>query len=356
MSHVIPTTLSQFLFNAEAKNPALKGISGMMEDVAVACKHIAHACSRGNLTGVSGLAGAENIQGEEQKKIDVLANDLFISANRWGERVCALVSEEEEHPWIPPAGAKRGEFILLFDPLDGSSNSDINVSVGSIFSVLRAPADYEKKPFDANWALRPGREQVAAGYVLYGQATIMVLTLGEGVHAFTLDREVGEFIHSHENIRLPNEAKEFAINTSNARFWEPPVKHYIEECLLGKEGARGKDFNMRWVASLVVEVHRILMRGGVFLYPRDNKVPKKEGRLRLMYECNPIAFLIEQAGGLATTGHMPIMDVVPNDFHQRISFIFGAADEVRYIEKLHQELPTHDHDSPLFKSRGLFGK
>lgn len=337
MPNVIPNTLSQFLFHAEAKNPTLKGISGLLEDVAVACKHIAHACSKGSLMGVSGLAGADNIQGEAQKKIDILANDLFISANRWGERVCALVSEEEKHPWLPPKESKRGEYILLFDPLDGSSNSDVNVSVGSIFSVLRAPKDFAQKAFNTQWALRPGREQVVAGYALYGQATVMVLTLGDGVHAFTLDREVGEFIHSHADIRIPNEAKEFAINASNSRFWESPVQQYIDECLLGKDGPRGKDFNMRWVASLVAEAHRILMRGGIFLYPRDNKIPKKEGRLRLMYECNPIAMIIEQAGGLAITGRERILDIVPHEFHQRIGFIFGAIDEVRYVESLHQK-------------------
>lgn len=355
--NVIPVTLSQFLFHAEAKNPALKGVAGLLEDVAVACKHIAHACSRGNLAGIGGLAGADNVQGEAQKKIDVLANDLFISANRWGERVCALVSEEEENPWIPPANIRKGPYILLFDPLDGSSNSDVNVSVGSIFSVLRAPEGYQELSFDTKWALRPGHEQVVAGYALYGQATIMVLTLGDGVHVFTLDRDVGEFIHSHEHVRIPEATQEFAINASNARFWEPPVRQYIDECLLGKEaGGRGKDFNMRWIASLVAEAHRILMRGGVFLYPRDHKVPKKAGRLRLMYECNPIAMIIEQAGGMASTGRERILDVVPEEFHQRIGFIFGSSEEVRYVEKLHRELPAHDHASPLFQARGLFQK
>lgn len=349
-----PNTLSQYLCLCEQQRPEMGGIAGLIDDVAVACKRIAHECSRGALAGVCGYASSQNVQGETQKKIDILANDLFIQSHRWGGNICALVSEELDLPWLPPKEATKGPFILYCDPLDGSSNSDVNVAVGSIFSVQKAPLEALDEEFNDQWAMNTGRHQVAAGYTIYGPATMMVLTVGNGTHAFTLDRDIGEFIHTHEDIKIPPTTREFAINTSNSRFWEPPVKRYVEECKAGLGGPRNRDFNMRWIASLVAEAHRILMRGGVFLYPRDNKDPHKAGRLRLLYEANPISMVVEQAGGLASTGRERILDVVPSDWHQRIPLIFGSYEEVEYLEQLHRDLPARDYDSPLFHSRGLF--
>jgi len=263
-----------------------------------------------------------------------------------------MVSEELEAPFAIPAAYEKGQYLLNFDPLDGSSNIDVNVAVGSIFSVLRAPKpgkDAETTDF-----LQPGTQQVCAGYAIYGPATMLVITVGTGVHAFTLDPGIGEFILTHAALRIPAAADEFAINASNSRFWEPAVKRYVGECLAGKTGPRRKDFNMRWVASLVAEAHRILMRGGVFLYPRDAKEPQKPGRLRLLYEANPISFIIEQAGGSASTGRERILDVVPNSLHQRVPFIFGAREEVEILEAYHREQAGEDYDAPLFGSRGLF--
>jgi len=263
-----------------------------------------------------------------------------------------MVSEEMDAPYSIPASYPKGRYLLVFDPLDGSSNIDVNVAVGSIFSILRtanAAADATAGDF-----LQPGTQQVCAGYAIYGPSTMLVITVGTGVHGFTLAPQLGEFILTHPAMRIPAAASEFAINVSNARFWEPAVKRYVDECLAGHSGPRAKDFNMRWIASLVAEVHRILMRGGVFLYPRDSKDPKKLGRLRLLYEANPISFIVEQAGGRASSGRERILDVTPNELHQRIGFIFGANDEVERIEAYHREHNTVDHDAPLFGARGLF--
>ena len=242
----------------------------------------------------------------------------------------------------------------MFDPLDGSSNTDVNVSVGTIFSVLR----HEKReaPATADY-LQPGRLQVAAGYAVYGPSTMFVVTVGQGTHGFTLDREIGNFILTHPNMEIPADTSEFAINTSNARFWEPPVHRYVTECQAGKTGDRGRDFNMRWIASMVAEVHRILIRGGVFMYPKDTKDPTKPGRLRLMYEANPIAMLVEQAGGRATTGEKRVLDLVPTGLHQRVPLILGSRNEVERIERYHAEFAAgvdRPFVSPLFNERSMF--
>ena len=242
--------------------------------------------------------------------------------------------------------------LLLFKTLDGSSNIDVNVSVGSIFSVLACPegaAGDEERVF-----LQPGTRQVCAGYAIYGPTTMLVLTFGRGVHGFTLDREIGEFIHTHPDLRVPEDTHEFAINTSNSRFWEPAVQRYVAECMAGKSGPRGKDFNMRWIASLVAEAHRILMRGGVFLYPRDSRDSGRQGRLRLLYEANPIGMVIEQAGGRASTGYGPLLELQPESLHQRSGFVFGARNEVERIEQYHRDFNEKPYDAPLFGARGLF--
>ena len=317
-------------------------------------KAISVNVSKGALAGVLGEAGTDNVQGEAQKKLDVIANEILLQANEWGGHLAGMASEEVETICQIPFDLPKGGFLLLFDPLDGSSNIDVNVAVGSIFSVLRAPRPGE----DATAAefLQPGSQQVAAGYAIYGPSTMLMLSVGNGVAGFTLDPIIGEFYLTHPDIRVPETTREFAINASNSRFWEQPVRRYVDECLAGRTGARGADFNMRWIASLVAETHRILMRGGVFLYPRDRKDPARPGRLRLLYECNPIGFLIEQAGGRASTGVRPVLDVQPESLHQRVGFVFGSKEEVERIERYHHEplIGGEQDELPLFHARSLF--
>ena len=347
------TTLTQFLIEERRRHPGASGeLNALILDVALACKAISRAVAHGALGGVLGNAATTNIQGETQKKLDVVANDLFLRSNEWGGHLAGMVSEEMEAPYVIPAQYPKGRYLLVFDPLDGSSNSDVNVSVGSIFSILRAPnpgADAAAADF-----LQPGHQQVCAGYAVYGPSTMLVLTVGTGVHAFTLDRALGEFFLTHADLRIPAATSEFAINASNSRFWEPAVKRYVDECLAGNTGARRKDFNMRWIASLVAETHRILMRGGVFLYPRDTRDPAKAGRLRMLYEANPIAFIVEQAEGRASTGRGRVLDAVPEALHQRIGFVFGSCEEVERIEQYHRDHNLREYDAPLFGVRGLF--
>ncbi len=349
------TTLSKFLIEEQRRPEGDADLSALLNDVQTACKYIASAISRGALAGHLGSVGNINVQGEDQKKLDVLANELFIRNCEWGGHLAGMASEEMDEPMPISESAPRGRYLLVFDPLDGSSNLDVNVSVGSIFSILRAP-DGGAAPVEADF-LQPGTRQVAAGYAFYGPSTMMVLTVGSGTHGFTLDREIGAFILTHPSLQVPEATHEFAINTSNRRFWEAPVTRYVEECVQGKTGPRGKDFNMRWIASMVAEVHRILMRGGLFMYPKDTKDKGKPGRLRLMYEANPMAFLIEQAGGRASTGHGRLMEVVPEHIHQRIGVILGSREEVERLELYHQEHEAgtdKPYRSPLFNTRSLF--
>jgi fructose-1,6-bisphosphatase I / sedoheptulose-1,7-bisphosphatase len=312
--------------------------------VATACKRISKAVSFGELAGVMGDhqgadGGTVNVQGETQKKLDVLANEVFIRCTEWSGVVAGLASEEMELPYQIPDLYPRGDYLLVFDPLDGSSNIDVNVSVGSIFSILRTPKDVINARADVGTKdfLQAGNDQVAAGYAIYGPTTMLVLTMGSGVYAFTLDPNSGEFLLTHSKLRIAEDTHEFAINASNNRFWPSPVKRYVDECLAGKTGARTKDFNMRWIASLVAETHRILMRGGVFLYPRDSKQNGANGRLRLLYEANPIALIVEQAGGKATTGDESVLTLKPISLHQRVGFIFGSKNEVQRLERYHLE-------------------
>jgi fructose-1,6-bisphosphatase len=259
-----------------------------------------------------------------------------------------------EQPYPVPDGYERGPYLLVFDPLDGSSNIDVNVSVGTIFSVLKFAG--AAVPAERDF-LQPGSTQVAAGYAIYGPSTMLVLTVGLGTHGFTLDREIGNFILTHPNLTIPEDTSEFAINSSNERFWEPPIARYVSECKAGKSGIRGRDFNMRWIASLVAEVHRILMRGGVFMYPRDTKDPKRAGRLRLLYEANPIGMVVEQAGGLVSTGRGRILDATPQHLHERIPVILGSKNEVARIERYHREFDNgqdQPYVSPLFNERSLY--
>ncbi|WP_306606948.1 class 1 fructose-bisphosphatase [Azonexus sp.] len=302
----------------------------LIEVVSRACQAISIAIGKGGLGGVLGEAGSDNVQGEAQKKLDVLSNEILLEANEWGGHLAAMASEEMDLPHLVPNRFPKGEYLLTFDPLDGSSNIDVNVSIGTIFSVLKAPEDADlSTPEIAEKAfLQPGTTQVAAGYAVYGPTTLLVLSVGDGVVVFTLDREQGQFILTQENVQIPADTKEFAINMSNQRFWEAPVKRYVDEMVAGKEGPLGKDYNMRWVASMVADVHRIMTRGGIFMYPMDSKMRAQGGKLRLMYEANPMAFLVEQAGGAATTGTQRILDIIPDKLHQRVPVILGSKNEV----------------------------
>jgi fructose-1,6-bisphosphatase len=328
--------------------------TAVLNHVRLACKRISFIVGSGAL-GEHGSAETKNVQGETQMKLDVTSNEIFLRTSEYGGHLAGMLSEELEEPYAIPSEYPLGKYLLVFDPLDGSSNIDINAPIGSIFSVLRTPRPAQAAERDD--FLQRGTQQLCAGYAIYGATTMLVLTLGHGVHGFTLDRGFGEFILTHPHMTIPEETHEFAINASNERFWEPPVKRYVVECLAGHAGVRGKDFNMRWVASLVGEVHRILIRGGLFMYPKDTKTPSKPGRLRLLYEANPMAMLVEQAGGRASTGRGRILDLLPAEIHQRVPLILGCRSEVERIELYHSE---HDqgldriYSSPLFKERSLF--
>ncbi|QQD23474.1 class 1 fructose-bisphosphatase [Venatoribacter cucullus] len=308
-------------------NPALVSV---IEGLMVACKDIAYKVQLGSLAGVLGSAEQDNIQGERQKKMDVIANDLIKYSLQTMQPVKGMASEEEADP---VACNPDGEFLVLFDPLDGSSNIDVNVTVGTIFSILQSnPGD---DPTHESTYLQHGREQIAAGYVLYGPSTLLVLSTGNGTHMFTLDPRVGEFYLQRESVKIPATTKEFAINMSNQRFWLPEMQKYVSDLLRGEEGPLGKRFNMRWIASMVAEIHRILTRGGIFMYPYDSREPNKPGKLRLMYEGNPMSMLVEQAGGKASTAYDDIMDVEPTSIHQRVSVVMGSADEVDTVVRYH---------------------
>ena len=349
----VPRTLTRFLIEEQRRHQHTTGnFIALINDVRLACKRIATLIGKGALSGALGDMGTVNVQGEMQTKLDVLSNDIFVRTNEWGGQLAGMVSEEMEEPYNIPSEYPRGKYLLLFDPLDGSSNADVNVPVGSIFSVLRCP-DGVEQPREQDF-LQPGTQQVCAGYAIYGPSTMLVLSMGHGVHGFTLDREIGEFMLTHPDLQIPESTSEFAINASNSRYWESAIKRYVGECQAGSTGPRGRDFNMRWIASLVAETHRILMRGGVFMYPRDRKDLTRHGRLRLLYEANPIGFIVEQAGGRASTGRGPVLEVVPESLHQRIGFVFGARAEVERIEHYHREYNDFEFKAPLFGSRSIF--
>ena len=333
-------SLTQYLVEQQRQHGHIPSqLRLLIEVVARACKRISISVNKGALGDVLGSAHTENVQGEVQKKLDIIANEVLIEANEWGGHLAAMASEEMEDVYVVPNRFPQGEYLLLFDPLDGSSNIDVNVSIGTIFSVLKKHNDDPKaiESVSANDFLQPGKQQVAAGYCVYGPQTTLVLTVGDGVAMFTLDREQGSWVLTQDGVQIPEDTKEFAINMSNMRHWAPPMKRYIDECLAGKTGPRGKDFNMRWIASMVADVHRILTRGGVFIYPWDQREPGKAGKLRLMYEANPMGFLVEQAGGAATNGQSRILDIAPETLHQRVSVMLGSKNEVERVTRYHQE-------------------
>lgn len=327
-------TLTQFIIEQQRGTPDASGtFTTLLSNIVTACKQISHLVNQGNLVGILGSAESQNIQGEEQKKLDIIANDIMVNALNWTGHLAGMASEEIDDIILIPEQYPKGKYLALFDPLDGSSNIDVNMTVGTIFSILRCREGIDPAEEDF---LRKGTEQVCAGFVLYGPSTMMILTTGQGVNGFTLDKDIGEFILTHPTMRIPEDTSEFAINMSNQRYWEEPVKRYIDECVQGDAGVRGKNFNMRWVASLVAEVYRILVRGGVFMYPLSLKDPEKPARLRLLYEVNPVAFIVEQAGGLCSTGRERVMNIKPTGVHQRVPVILGAKNEVERILSYHQ--------------------
>jgi fructose-1,6-bisphosphatase len=350
------STLSKFIIEEQRRlGGSAAELIALVNDIQTACKYIANALAKGTLAGTRGSTGNVNVEGEEQQQLDIISNDIMLRCCEWAGHLAGMASEEMEEPYPIPEAYPRGRFLLIFDPLDGSSNLDVNVTVGTIFSVLRMPEGVTN-PTVADF-LQPGTQQVCAGYALYGPTAMMVLTLGAGVHGFTLDPDIGAYVLTHPNLAIAPDTHEFAVNASNQRFWEPPVKRYIEECVAGKSGDREKDFNMRWIASLVAEVHRILLRGGLFMYPKDTKDPKRPGRLRLLYEANPMAMLIEQAGGAASTGRGRILEVPPETLHQRVPVILGSRNEVARLERYHAEYDRGEDQpfsSPLFSERSLY--
>jgi fructose-1,6-bisphosphatase I len=320
------TTLSDFLNSCQID----ADLKLLIADIATSCNSISDAVRKGALANILGSAGTGNVQGETQQKLDIFANELLLKSNEDTGRLAAMASEENEV--IYPTQHSSGKYLLLFDPLDGSSNIDVNVSIGTIFSIL------EKKSTDPvieQDFLQAGSKQIAAGYVLYGPQTILVLTTGSGVNMFTLDQDSQIFLLTNANVQIPKDTKEFAINMSNMRHWASPVSRYVNECLAGSTGIRNKDFNMRWIASMVADVHRILIRGGLFMYPWDQREPNKPGKLRLMYEANPMSFLIEQAGGASINGTSRILDIQPSQLHERVSVILGSENEVQRIMNYH---------------------
>ncbi len=355
------TTLSKFIIEDQRRAAAPEPeLTSLLNDIQTACKLIAVAASRGGIavssdTQMAAVKTAVNVQGEQQKPLDIIANDIMLGTCEWGGQLAGMVSEEMEQPYDIPAVYPRGRYLLVFDPLDGSSNIDVNMPVGTIFSVLRCPEGVTAPTLEH--FLQPGTAQVAAGYAIYGPTAMLVLTLGAGVHGFTLDPEIGAFTLTHPGMSIPNDSHEFAVNVSNERFWEPPVRRYVDECVEGAAGLRGVDFNMRWIASMVAEVHRILIRGGLFMYPRDTKDLTKPGRLRLLYEANPMAMIVEQAGGGASTGRGRLMDIQPGSIHQRVPVILGSRHEVERLERYHGEYDRGEDQpfaAPLFNARSLF--
>ncbi len=328
-------SLKQFLVNEQREGQAIDAhLIDLLDDVASACKEIHDAINHGALYGVLGSAESENIQGETQKKLDIMSNEMFIRCTESSGNLAGMASEEEEDVYSIPAQYPKGPYMMYFDPLDGSSNIDVNITVGSIFSIVKCPdgvTDPKLKDY-----LIPGTKQVCAGFTLYGPSTLMILTTGNGVKGFTLDPGTGVFKLTHNDIQIPQDTAEFAVNMSNQRFWEEPVQRYVQECIEGTSGSRDKNFNMRWVASMVGEVYRILTRGGIFMYPFDTKDPAKAGKLRLMYEANPMSFIVEQAGGVSSTGRERIMELNPTEIHQRVPVILGSKNEVDRVVSYHK--------------------
>ena len=334
MVNILQKNLDTFLNEKFSQSEADQRLVMVIKTIAQSVKHVANMVETAPLAGQLGKLDNENVQGEQQAKLDLLTNDCFVANLQACDAVAGIVSEELDEAILLSKDTFKPNYLAVLDPLDGSSNIEVNVAVGSIFSILKAPVGRATQVADF---LVKGIEQVLAGYTIYGPSTILVFTFGDGVQCFTWDRISGDFVLTNDNMRVPEETQEFAINASNARFWEPPIQQYISDCQAGATGARGKDFNMRWIASMVADVHRILMRGGVYLYPKDNKTPLKAGRLRLLYELNPMSWIVEQAGGKSSTGRERVLELVPTEIHQRAPIIIGSKNEVERINMYYQD-------------------
>ncbi len=330
------TTLGRFLAEQQHAGAGVDDdLIQLVCDVARACKMISDIVDHGDLRGeVLAGHGGVNVQGETQKRLDLIANDMMLQNTSWTGRVAGMASEELEDICQVPEQRPLGRYLLLFDPLDGSSNIDVNASIGTVFSVL--PRQRRDGPPIGDEFLQPGSCQVCAGYAVYGPSTVFVYTTRNGVHCFTLDRDIGEFVLTRQDMRIPPQTTEFSINSSNTRFWEPPVQEYIADCIAGSDGPRGKNFNMRWIGAMVADAHRVLSRGGVFMYPRDRKDPDRPAKLRLMYEVNPMALLCEEAGGRSTTGYQDILDLQPEHLHQRVPVMLGSSEEIDALLEYHR--------------------
>ncbi len=323
-------SLKQHLTHSEVV-PTLREL---IIEVALTTKEISYKIDNAALEGALGLAGSENIQGEDQKKLDIITNEVMFDHLKTVGLLAGMGSEEVDNPMHIPNEYPKGDYLIFFDPLDGSSNIDVNISVGTIFSIIKNPKGTDT-PDTPDYLSQKGTEQVASGFVVYGPSTTLVLTTGNGVSMFILDNAIGEYTLVRDQVTIPEDTAEFAINMSNKRFWEAPVVSYIDDCLAGETGPLDKRYNMRWVASMVAEVFRILTRGGIFLYPIDERTREQGGKLRLMYEANPIAMIIEQAGGAASTGYERILDLQPNNLHQRVPVILGSKNEVEKVVGYH---------------------
>ena len=327
-------SLTRYLMEQQRQNQRIPAqLRLLLEVVARACKQISHAVNKGALGDVLGSANSENVQGEVQKKLDIIANEVLIEANEWGGHLAAMASEEMDNIYAVPNRYPQGEYLLMFDPLDGSSNIDINMAVGTIFSIL--PYQRQGQISENSDFLQAGNQQLAAGYLLYCTSTVLALTITDNVVMFSLDPDTNDYVLIEENVTIDADTSEYAINASNYRYWRAPMQQYIDELIAGKTGVRGRDFNTRWVAAMVGDVHRILCRGGVFTYPFDTKDANKAGKLRLMYEANPMSLLIERAGGAATDAVSRILDIAPTDSHQRVPVVLGSKNEVEYVKNLH---------------------
>jgi fructose-1,6-bisphosphatase I len=339
-----PLRLESYLDRATSHNPGLAPACQTVLAIAEAGRTISKILARGRLAGPLAEVVGESLDGDGQKALDVLTNDLLRDAMQISP-VAVFASEESDEPEILDMHAK---LAVAVDPLDGSSNIETLAPVGTIFSIFHA------SPVVAESFLQTGRHQLAAGFLIYGPQTALVLTLGDGVRIFTLDPECHGFVVTRDNIIIPDKTREFAINASNLRHWEPQIRSYVMELMMGRSGPRAEDFNTRWLASMVADAYRILIRGGIYLYPGDQRRDYRQGRLRLVYEANPVAMLIEQAGGAATDGKLPILDIVPVAIHQRTPLVFGSADEVRRVAVAYETKTTAE--LPLFKNRSLFRK
>ncbi len=339
-------TLTQFIIESRRQHPEATGdLNGLVTAVALACKAISRKVALGTLADALTTESSGAPESLEQ-----VATRMFLRATEWGGHVSGLVSALMDSTYTLPSQHLRGKYLLTFQPLDAPLVVDANVTVGSLFSVLRAPNPrQDPRPEDF---LQPGTAQVCAGYAIYGPATMLVLTFGSGTHGFTLDPQLGEWVLSHRDLKIPAQTFEFSTNAAHSRFWEPAMKRYVDECLAGKTGPRGAEFTLRWAASLVAQAHRVVLRGGICLYPSDSR--DASGRLRLLFEANPISFLVEQAGGRASTGRVRMLELKPESLQQRTGMVFGSSDEVARVESYHREGQVEPYRSPLFAERGLF--